>query len=55
MGEVKLSNPDKVLFPDDGITKGEVAAYYDVMAPVILPHRAFSGASTSQKITVRLQ
>jgi bifunctional non-homologous end joining protein LigD len=27
-----------VLFPDDGITKGELAAYYEAMAPVILPH-----------------
>ena len=24
MPEVKLSNPDKVLFPDDGITKAEL-------------------------------
>ena len=28
MPEVKLSNPDKVLFPDDGITKADLAAYY---------------------------
>jgi bifunctional non-homologous end joining protein LigD len=33
-----ITHPDKVLFPDDGITKGELAAYYDAMAPVILPH-----------------
>ncbi|MGV3519442.1 non-homologous end-joining DNA ligase [Luteitalea sp.] len=33
-----ITHPDKVLFPDDGITKGEVAAYYEVLAPVILPH-----------------
>ena len=26
--EVKLSNPDKVLFPDDGITKAELAEHY---------------------------
>jgi bifunctional non-homologous end joining protein LigD len=33
-----ITHPEKVLFPDDGITKGEVAAYYEAMAPVILPH-----------------
>ena len=33
-----ITNPDKVLFPDDGITKGELAAYYDLVAPVMLPH-----------------
>src|SRR6185369_8293376 len=27
-----------VLFPDDGITKGELAAYYEAIAPVMLPH-----------------
>jgi bifunctional non-homologous end joining protein LigD len=33
-----ITHPDKVLFPDDGITKGELAAYYVAMAPVMLPH-----------------
>ena len=33
-----ITHPEKVLFPDDGITKGEVAAYYEAVAPVILPH-----------------
>ena len=33
-----ITHPDKVLFPDEGITKGELAAYYERMAPVILPH-----------------
>jgi bifunctional non-homologous end joining protein LigD len=33
-----ITHPEKVLFPDDGITKGDLAAYYDAMAPVILPH-----------------
>ena len=28
------------MFPDDGITKGEVAAYYELVAPVMLPHLA---------------
>lgn len=33
-----ITHPEKVLFPDDGITKGELAAYYETVAPVILPH-----------------
>ena len=33
-----ITHPDKVLFPEDGITKGELAAYYESLAPVILPH-----------------
>jgi len=37
-GDVPLTHPEKVLFPDDGITKGEVAAYYQALAPVMLPH-----------------
>jgi bifunctional non-homologous end joining protein LigD len=34
---VKISHPDKVLFPDDGITKAELVAYYETVAPVMLP------------------
>ncbi len=33
-----ISHPEKVLFPDDGITKAELAAYYEMIAPVMLPH-----------------
>ena len=33
-----ISHPEKVLFPDDGITKGELAAYYRAVTPLILPH-----------------
>jgi bifunctional non-homologous end joining protein LigD len=33
-----ITHPDKVLFPEDGITKGELAAYYEAVAPVMLPH-----------------
>jgi bifunctional non-homologous end joining protein LigD len=33
-----ITHSEKVLFPDDGITKGELAAYYEAIAPVILPH-----------------
>jgi bifunctional non-homologous end joining protein LigD len=33
-----ITHPDKVLFPDDGITKGELASYYETVAPVMVPH-----------------
>jgi bifunctional non-homologous end joining protein LigD len=28
-----ITHPEKILFPDDGITKGELAAYYEMVAP----------------------
>jgi bifunctional non-homologous end joining protein LigD len=34
----ETSNTDKVLFPDAGITKGELIRYYRDIAPVMLPH-----------------
>jgi bifunctional non-homologous end joining protein LigD len=37
-GRVKLSNFDKVFFPDEGITKGDLIEYYRAVAPVLLPH-----------------
>ena len=33
-----ITHAEKVLFPDDGITKGDLAAYYEAIAPVMLPH-----------------
>ncbi len=33
-----ITHPEKVLFPDDGITKGELAAYYEAVAPMMVPH-----------------
>jgi len=37
-----ITHPEKVLFPadddDPAITKGELAAYYEAIAPVMLPH-----------------
>jgi bifunctional non-homologous end joining protein LigD len=33
-----ISHPEKILFPEDGITKGELAAYYEMIAPLMLPH-----------------
>ena len=35
---VVITHPEKVLFPDDGITKGELAAYHALVAPLMLPH-----------------
>ena len=36
--KIKLSNLDKVFWPAEGYTKGEVIDYYREVAPVILPH-----------------
>ena len=33
-----ITHPDKMMFPDDGITKGELASYYEAIAPMMLPH-----------------
>ena len=35
---VVITHPDKVLFPEDGITKGQLAAYYEAFASIIVPH-----------------
>lgn len=35
---VKLTNQDKIYYPDDGITKGDVVAYYQSISKYILPH-----------------
>lgn len=33
-----ITHPEKVLFPDDGITKGQLALYYEAIASVMVPH-----------------
>lgn len=33
-----ITHPEKILFPGEGITKGELASYYEAVAPVMLPH-----------------
>lgn len=38
IGGVTVTHPEKVLFPEDGITKGELAAYHEAIAPLMLPH-----------------
>ena len=35
---VTLSSPDRVLFPEDGITKGDLFEYYRQVGPVLVPH-----------------
>src|ERR1700738_1407418 len=35
---ITITHPDKVLFPADGITKGELAEYYQSIAPRMIPH-----------------
>lgn len=37
---LRLSNLDKVLYPETGTTKGEVVDYYSRIAPLLLPHVA---------------
>ncbi len=32
-----ITHPEKLLFPEDGITKGELAAYYELVAPGMVP------------------
>src|SRR5438105_2757480 len=36
--EVKISNPDKLFFPERGLTKGELVQYYVDVAPCALHH-----------------
>jgi len=36
--EVGITRPEKVLFPGDGITKGDVIRYYQRIGPWMLPH-----------------
>ncbi|HLF63141.1 MAG TPA: non-homologous end-joining DNA ligase [Saprospiraceae bacterium] len=36
--EMRLSNLDKLMYPDDGITKGDVINYYQRIAEYMLPH-----------------
>ncbi len=35
---LQLSNLDKVFWPEEGITKGDLVAYYRELAPVLVPH-----------------
>ncbi len=33
-----ITHPEKVLFPDTGVTKGELYGYYEAIGPLMLPH-----------------
>jgi bifunctional non-homologous end joining protein LigD len=35
---VRLTHPERVLFPDDGVTKGDLAVYYTEVGDAIVPH-----------------
>ena len=35
---MRLTSADRVLFPEDGITKGDLFAYYEQVAPALAPH-----------------
>lgn len=35
---VTITHPDRVVYPDDGVTKGEIAAYYEAVGDRILRH-----------------
>jgi bifunctional non-homologous end joining protein LigD len=37
---VKISSRDRVIFPDSGETKGDLADYYEAVAPLMLPFAA---------------
>jgi bifunctional non-homologous end joining protein LigD len=43
--QLKVSNLDKVLYPEAGFTKAEVIDYYVRVAPVMLPHIADRGVT----------
>jgi bifunctional non-homologous end joining protein LigD len=36
--EVKYTNTDKIYYPEDRITKGELLRYYEAVAPLLVPH-----------------
>jgi bifunctional non-homologous end joining protein LigD len=38
IGGVRITNPDRVMFPDRGYTKRDVARYYEAVSAAILPH-----------------
>lgn len=37
VSKVNVSNRDRVIFPESGITKGQLADYYAAVAPIMLP------------------
>ena len=37
---VEITHPDRVLFPDDGYTKADLARYHHAVAAALVAHRA---------------
>jgi bifunctional non-homologous end joining protein LigD len=37
-GDVVVTNPNKIFWPDEGITKNDLVSYYEAVAPVLLPY-----------------
>ena len=57
---VRLSNPDKMLYPEQGISKGLLADYYVAVAERMLPHVAFRpvtivNTGEKKKLTLRVE
>jgi bifunctional non-homologous end joining protein LigD len=38
--DVKITNPERVIFPDSGVTKEELVTYYRAIAPLMVPWSA---------------
>ena len=38
---VRLTSPDKILYPDQGITKADLVAHYVAVSNLMLPHHAY--------------
>lgn len=38
--KIKLTNPDKIYYPDKGITKKDLVDYYEMVSELMLPHLA---------------
>ncbi|HEX2428250.1 MAG TPA: hypothetical protein VHI53_09980, partial [Gaiellaceae bacterium] len=36
--QVRLTSPDRVMFPRDGVTKRDLAEYYVEIGPALVPH-----------------
>lgn len=40
MHDIRLTHPDRIVFPDQGVSKADLAAYYDAVSHRMLPHTA---------------
>jgi len=37
-GRANITRPEKIFWPEDGFTKGDLVAYYEAIAPLMLPY-----------------